>query len=145
MPQQDKRSFNNADLDSPTIASLKKKSKRVAQIQLRVGSKKILVPAEGHLLLTESGYGFVSVQPVNAVIQSKDDSSFEVIAPKDTAQAVASLKAYRAKKGISHSRRSAPELSEELSKMLEKVPKGYKLVAKSEGYVLVKSRLRKAK
>ncbi|MBS1712986.1 MAG: hypothetical protein JST30_01480 [Armatimonadetes bacterium] len=143
MPSSDKRSYNNADLTPVDVAALKKKSKRVAQVHLRVGSRRIEIPAEAFLLLTDSGHAFVRVQPINAVVQAKADSSFEAIAPKDRDHAVAALKAFRPK-GAKKAKtpRKSPELPDELMKMLAGLPRGYKLALKPEGYALVKSRTR---
>jgi len=143
MSSSEKRSYNNADLTPVVVAALKKKSKRVAQVQLGVGSRKIEIPAEAFLLLTESGHAFVSVQAINAVVQAKADSSFEAVAPKDRDHAVAALKTFRPRSAKrAKAPRKAPELSEELKKMLAGLLRGYKLALKAEGYALVKSRTR---
>jgi len=145
MAQSDKRSYNNVNLGTPVIAALKKKSTKLSQVQIKVGSKKIELPVEAFLLTVESGAGFLSLQPINAVIQAKADNSYEAVLPKMADEAVSALKSYRPKGAAKKSARKAPDMNPELVKMLNSIPKGYKLVLKGSEYTLVKSREKKSK
>lgn len=146
MAANKKRSYNNADLGSPTVAALKKKSKVLSNLHLRVGLKKIELPAEAFLLLTESGHGFLSVQPIIAVLQSKADGSYEAVVPKEAQTAVAALKSYRPQRAKRKSGREAVEVPVELQKLLNALPKGFKLGVSADGkYRMVKTRSRSKK
>lgn len=138
------RSYNNGSLTPMQVANFKKKAKRVSTVQVKVGSVKAMLPVETFLFGTEGGYGFLSVQPINAVVQLKADGSYEAVAPKDVAQAVTALKAYRVKSAPAEKGRAAVAVPEELQKLLAQLPKGYKLAVDASGkYKMVKSRERK--
>jgi len=146
MSLNDKRSYNNGELSSVNVAAFKKKSKRLGQVQFKVGSKKFDLPVEAFLLTTESGHGFLSVQPVNAVVSMKTDNLFEAVHPKELDNAVSAIKAYRDSKGKSAKASAKVEIPDEVQKLLAtSVPKGYKLVFDGSGYKLAKMRTRAKK
>lgn len=143
MAVNDKRSYNNADLSPIQVAALKKKSNKLTNVQVKVGSKKVELPAEAFLLTTESGHGFLSLQPINAVLQMKADNSYEAVLPKMKDEAVSALKAYRVRSAKKERKgHDAVPVSAELQSLLAKIPKGHKLVLKGDGYAIVKSRTR---
>lgn len=128
------------------VANFKKKSKRVSTVQVKIGAAKASLPVETFLFATEAGYGFLSVQPINAVVQLKSDGTYEAVAPKDIAVAVNSLKAYRVKSAPAEKGRPTVAVPDELQKLLAQLPKGYKLAVDANGkYKMVKSRERKKK
>lgn len=144
MATTDKRSFNNADLSPVHVAAFKKKSRRLPDVQIKVGSKKIELAAEAFLLTTDTGHAFLSLQPINAVLQVKADNTFEAVLPKDKDVAVNALKSFRASKAKPKARAQV-DMDEPLKKALASIPKGYKLVLKGSSYQLVKSRERSKK
>lgn len=140
----DRRSYNNAALPAQLVNGLKKKAVKVTNVQIKVGSTKVELPAEAFLLTTDSGHAFLSLQPINAVLQ-KSDRGYEAVIPKLAEEAVSALKKHRAR-GNKATHRGAPvPLDPELQKVLSKIPKGYKLVSKESGYVMVKARTRTKK
>lgn len=146
MATSDKRSYNNADLTAMQVQGFKNKGNRGNSVQLKVGSTKISLPVEAHLLTTESGFAFLSVQPINAVLGKKADGSFEAVNAKERDAAVAALKSYRGKGGAVREGKSTAALTAEAKKQLAAIiPPGHKLVLKGNEYTLVKARTRKNK
>lgn len=115
-------------------------------LSVRVGTKKYALPVEARVLGGED-HVFVSFNATSDVYTIENGKLNAMDSSADASKAYEQLNPARSARGNGRRRRSTPQIPDELSAALSKIPAGHKLVmdAKTGEWRLAKTRTRRKK